>query len=202
MMMMHLISFSSLGEGPASCVKDIHRSATSLLEMVNTILSFSKTEAVGLPVKPSPFVLSALVDTVSKAMAPLAAAKSLHLSFRIDAGLQQVAYFLGDGGLIKHVLINFVGNAIKFTPEGGKITVEVSSVSLAVKVGDFLALRFAVSDTGIGIAPADIGYIFEPFRQVDLAVGARGTGLGLSICTSIAEATQVCTHKQYIHTYN
>jgi PAS domain S-box-containing protein len=157
------------------------RSAESLLDIVNDILDFSKIEAGKLKLDSLPFCLADCVQDVVRDLAPRAEAKSLRLTCEIDPAIP--AFLAGDPGRLRQVLINLLGNAVKFTARG--------SVTLAIRrVSDQTGpvhLRFSVRDTGIGI-PLDLqARIFCPFEQADTSVSRAygGTGLGLSISSRL-----------------
>ena len=153
-------------------------SASSLLRVINDILDFSKIESGRLELSPTEFNLQ---DAVGETMKPLilqAREKGLQLRFEIshDAPL----YLVGDSGRVSQVLINLVGNAIKFTP-AGEIVVRVRAEA---ENGTGLWLHFSVTDTGIGIPTEKHDLIFDAFSQADGSMTRNygGTGLGLAIC--------------------
>ncbi|HEY9855302.1 MAG TPA: HAMP domain-containing sensor histidine kinase, partial [Stenomitos sp.] len=149
-----------------------------MLVLVNDLLDFAKIQAGKLTLAPDQTEIRPLVDDVLATMRPLADQKRITLSAQVAE--PYVAYV--DGRRILQVLTNLVGNAIKFTPEGGKIHIE------ARREGDRLCTE--VTDTGIGIAPEDVPKLFTRFRQLDMSNTreAGGTGLGLSISKGIVEA--------------
>jgi PAS domain S-box-containing protein len=152
-------------------------SAESLLALLNDILDFSKIEAGKLQLDPVPFRLrDSLGDTV-KTLALRAQEKGLELACHIPPGVPD--FLVGDLGRLRQVVVNLVGNAIKFT-ERGEVVVEVEAEA---PDGDRVGLHFAVIDTGIGIAPEQQRRIFEAFTQGDTSTTRRygGTGLGLAI---------------------
>ena len=159
----------------------IKSSADSLLGIINDILDFSKIEAGKLNLERIEFNLKDSVSTVIKTLGLRAAQKNLQLVSRWDPALPTLR--LGDPGRLRQVLINLVGNAIKFT-EHGEIVVRVEKLSEAAEKTD---VHFSVSDTGIGIPPEKLNSVFEPFVQADSSSTRRfgGTGLGLSICKQL-----------------
>ncbi len=160
-----------------------HLSAESLLHVIDDILDFSKMEADRLEIRPEPLEPLVLIDEILRSFEIRARQKGLLLERRVAAG--SPAVIVADGARVRQVLVNLVGNAIKFT-EQGSVVVEVSPKSAG---GGGLALRFAVRDTGVGIPAGKIGLIFEPFAQADGSISRRygGTGLGLSISTRLVE---------------
>ena len=161
----------------------IRNSAESLLNIINDILDFSKIEAGRLEFEEAPFDLSSLVEGVVDILAPKVRGSAVEMNCLVPA--QVGTTYVGDGGRLRQVLLNLVGNAVKFTPSG-TITVSVERLSDA---GDTHMLRFAVTDTGIGIAAAALPRLFGMFSQADASTSRRfgGTGLGLVICKRIIE---------------
>jgi signal transduction histidine kinase len=153
------------------------RSARSLLEILNDILDFSKIEAGKLELELAPFSPSELVQSVAAPFVPVAQEKGLEFTVRMEHGVPQ--WLVGDALRLRQVLNNLLSNAIKFT-EKGSICLSCSAASLADHEAE---LRFAVTDTGIGVAPSAQQHIFDPFAQAEAATTRRfgGTGLGLAI---------------------
>lgn len=160
----------------------IHRSADSLLAIVNDVLDLSKIEAQRLTLDPVESDLVELIEHTVEALAPRAAGKGLELLF--DAPLLPLTRVRVDAGRLRQVLLNLGGNAVKFT-EAGEVTFRL--VPLDAGEGGSLRVRFEVADTGIGIAPANQQRIFEEFAQEDASTTRRfgGTGLGLPISRQI-----------------
>ena len=149
-----------------------------LLALINDILDLSKVEAGELAMATEPYSIASVVHAAFTATEALAKAKNLELKLNLPSGLP---IGFGDERRLTQVLVNLLGNAIKFTEKG--------SVDIAVGVvGD--CFQIEVADTGIGIAEADRGRIFETFQQGGsaMAAGAGGTGLGLTIARQIVEA--------------
>ena len=160
----------------------VKTSADSLLGVINDILDFSKIEARKLDLEFIPFHLPSSLNTTLKALAMRADQKHLELTCQIAADVP--ANLAGDPGRLRQVLVNLVGNAIKFT-DSGEVSVEVSRVSGA---GGKAVLRFAVSDTGIGIPAEQQASVYQAFVQADASYTRRfgGTGLGLAIASQLA----------------
>jgi signal transduction histidine kinase/streptogramin lyase len=159
------------------------QSATSLLSLLNEILDFSKIDAGRLELESVAFSPGDCVREAIKTLAGTAHQKGLQIQASIGADVPES--MLGDPTRLRQVLLNLIGNAIKFT-ERGRIYVE-AGVERHVDSG--IMLRFSVKDTGIGIPPGQEGFIFEPFRQADGSTTRKhgGTGLGLAICSRLVE---------------
>jgi signal transduction histidine kinase/DNA-binding response OmpR family regulator len=155
----------------------VKTSADSLLEIVNEVLDFSKIEAGRMELETIEFSLRDSVDHTLKTLAVRARDKALELVSDVDPHAPD--RLKGDPGRFRQVLVNLVGNAIKFT-DTGEVVVRIET---AAESPDQIVLRVAVSDTGIGIPPAKQAQIFDPFTQADGSTTRRygGTGLGLSI---------------------
>ena len=160
----------------------VHSSADALLTVINDILDFSKIEAGKLDLEPLPFSLRDSVAEVLKLLALRAHDKGLELVGRVAPGLPDA--LVGDAGRLRQVLMNLVGNAIKFT-EAGEVVVAIE-VADEPSSGE-IVLHVAVSDTGIGIPPEKLRAIFEPFEQADGSTTRKhgGTGLGLAISAKL-----------------
>ncbi len=162
----------------------VKSSADSLLTILNDILDFSKIEAGKLDLNPSPFGLRGMLGETLQMLAVRAHQRSLELAWRVAPDVPDG--LVGDAERLRQVLINLVGNAVKFT-EAGEITVDVACVDGGTPAPDGCVLRFAVRDTGIGIAADKQALIFEAFAQEDGTTSRRfgGTGLGLAISNRI-----------------
>ncbi len=175
--MTSLLLDSELNEEQRDFAETIRSSAESLLTIINDILDFSKIEAGKLELDTQPFKLHELLNGCVGLMNVSARAKGIQLALQLDLALPRVV--CGDAGRIKQVLINLLGNAIKFT-EVGEVTLQVSILTLTSSA---CQMRFAIRDTGIGISPEGVARLFQPFSQVDTSPSRKfgGTGLGLSI---------------------
>ena len=158
-------------------------SADSLLTVINDILDFSKIEAGKLSLDPVAFELRESLDDTMRTLANRAHDKGLELACRIAPEVPDS--LVGDPFRLRQVMVNLVGNAIKFTA-GGEVVV---SVAVGRQDEQAVTLRFAVADTGIGIAPEKRRAIFEPFEQADGSTTRRfgGTGLGLAISAKLVD---------------
>lgn len=159
----------------------IRQSADALLRLLNDILDFSKIEAGKLELEVLPFNLSDCVGKTTQTLAVRAAEKGLELACRIAPNLPE--RLVGDAGRVRQLIVNLVGNAIKFTAKG-EVVVEVTEASR--KEGR-IRLHFAVKDTGIGIPKDKHQSVFEAFTQADASTTRRfgGTGLGLAISSQL-----------------
>jgi signal transduction histidine kinase/CheY-like chemotaxis protein len=158
-------------------------SADSLLGVINDILDFSKIEADKLELDPTDFCLRDSVGDTLKVMGVRADQKGLELSYFIDPAIPEI--LIGDMGRLRQVLVNLIGNAIKFT-ERGEVVVELG---LESDTADEVNVRFSVSDTGIGVPIDKQRMIFEAFSQTDTSITRKygGTGLGLTISSRLVE---------------
>ena len=164
-------------------IRTARESAESLMTIINDILDVSKIEARRLTLERAPFRFRDTVEDSVKLLAPRAHQKGLDLSCRIAPDVPEA--LVGDAGRLRQVLLNLVGNAIKFT-DTGEVAV---NVSVAERVDDDVRLRFTVRDTGIGIAEDKQWEIFGAFVQADTSTTRRygGTGLGLTISSQLVE---------------
>ena len=163
-------------------VKIFRSAGENLLTVINDILDLSKVEAGQLELESIPFRLDELIETTEAVLAFRAQEKGLELKHRLEGDVP--LSLRGDPVRLRQILVNLIGNAVKFTETGG-VTVEVARLGKAapdVEPGR-VCFRFAVMDTGIGIPSDKIGAIFDNFTQADSSVTRRygGTGLGLSI---------------------
>jgi CheY-like chemotaxis protein len=166
------------------CTETIHNCSEALLALINDILDFSKIEAGKLELESLEFDLRTTIEDALDLMALHAAEKRVELVCDIDGAIP--VQLRGDPGRLRQVVLNLVGNAIKFTPAG--------EVSVAIRAdaedAGRVRMRFEVSDTGIGIAPEQSSRLFAPFTQADSSTSRKygGTGLGLSISKRLVEA--------------
>jgi signal transduction histidine kinase len=158
-------------------------SATSLMTIINDILDFSKIEAGKLKLEAVIFKIRPLLEDIHHILNIEARKKQLTFNLEIDSDIPTC--IIGDSGRLRQILINLGHNAIKFTSEGH---VEIS-ISLLRETQNTAEIRFAVTDTGIGIPAERIGYLFQPFTQVDASTTRRygGTGLGLTISNKLVD---------------
>jgi two-component system sensor histidine kinase/response regulator len=181
--MTSLLLDSELSREQRDYAETVHRSGEALLAIINDILDFSKIEAGRLELEPVPFALRETLAETIKTLGSLAHAKSLELAYEIRPGVPDD--LVGDTGRIGQILVNLVGNAIKFT-ERGEVAVRVDAEAVTAQT---VTLRVSVQDTGIGIAAEKSRLIFDAFAQADASTTRRfgGTGLGLAICRRLVE---------------
>ena len=181
--MAEMLADARLPAEQAEQARIIRLSGHSLLSLVNDILDFSKIEAGSFTLLLEDFAPAALVKDSTEIIAYRTKAKGLTLHTRLDPTLPAMLH--GDAPRISQILLNLVGNAAKFTAQGS-ITVEVTQVETQA---DRCLVRFAVRDTGIGIAPEKQKLVFDPFTQADGSITRQygGTGLGLTISRKLTE---------------
>lgn len=158
---------------------DIHDSGQHLLDLINDLLDLAKVEAGHQELHEEPIVVKDLVESALRLVRDRAAANRIKTLTNLSGGLAAV---LVDERAMKQVLINLLSNAVKFTPEGGQVTVSTQILPDG-------RVEFAVSDTGIGMAPEDIPKALAPFGQIDGSLARRyhGTGLGLPLAVRLVE---------------
>ncbi len=181
--MTNLLLDTDLSPEQREFATSVRRSSSFLLDIINDILDFSKIEAGKLELENVEFRLRPSVEEVLELLADIAESRGLELICNIQDDLPD--RLSGDPGRLRQVLMNLVGNALKFTERGEvAVNIRVKQVS-----GTRVTLLFEVMDTGIGITPAQMSRIFEPFHQGDGSTTRRygGTGLGLSISRRIVE---------------
>ena len=190
-----LMMDTSLTPNQKTYCRAINSSAKSLLSLIDQILDFSKIEAGKLDLDDQPFDLRETVQSVIELLAPRAHDKNLEIAWVIDQTLPKT--FIGDEVRIRQILTNLIGNAIKFTEQGG-ITIEIADGNRPTKTEHLLMgrelstshpLTITVKDTGIGLSQAAQKTIFSEFEQADNSHARRfeGTGLGLAITKRIVE---------------
>ena len=169
--------FGELNEKQDEYLKDIYASGTHLLSLINDILDLSKIEAGRMELELTDFDLSQAIDNALILVRERAGRRGIALEHSVDERLGEIR---GDERKVKQVLLNLLSNALKFTPEGGRVEVRAGFVDGMAEI--------SVTDTGVGIAPEDQGAIFEEFRQAGTAEKkVEGTGLGLTICRKFVE---------------
>lgn len=184
--MADLIRDTRLDAEQEKYVKIIQQSGATLLVLLNDILDLSKIDAGKLQLDSAEFSPEVVVENQVEILFAKAAEKKLSLGTYISPDLP--VGLIGDPGRIGQILLNFVGNAIKFTPAGG-IAVRVTDVK-SQRTLESIRLRIEVEDTGIGLSVADQQKLFRPFTQANNSTTNHygGTGLGLSICKRLVEA--------------
>jgi signal transduction histidine kinase len=169
--------FGEVNAKQAEYLQDILESGRHLLSLINDILDLSKIEAGHMELEPADFDLPGVIENALILVRERASRRGITLGSTID---ERLGLIHGDERKVKQVLLNLLSNALKFTPEGGRIDV---GAGLHEEVAEV-----SVTDTGIGIAPADQEAVFEEFRQVGAAERkAEGTGLGLALSRKFVE---------------
>lgn len=161
-------------------IGDVHASATHLKSLVDDILDLSKVDAGKMEFRSVPFEVGGVVNEVLETLGPLALEKKIRVDRTVDRGASRI---VADQGRLRQVLYNLVSNALKFTPDGGRVSVRASADGGA-------AVRIEVEDSGIGIKPDQVPLLFTEFRQLDSSPMKKhaGTGLGLALTKRIVEA--------------
>ena len=176
--MMYDAKLGPVSDDHKDVLSDILTSARHLLQLINDILDLSKVEAGRMEFHPESTRIDTLVYEVRDVVRPLAEKKSLNLSLKVTTGLTAVV----DPARFKQVLYNYLSNAVKFTPERGRVEVRVSRE-------EDTSFRLEVEDTGVGISPEEISKLFQEFQQLPNSRKAeQGTGLGLALTRHIVEA--------------
>jgi signal transduction histidine kinase len=187
--MADLLATTNLTEDQRDYVQVIRDSGNALLTVINDILDFSKIESGMLKIESRSLVLEDVIRSVCELLSKQANDKSLNIHYSIDPDIPNE--LLGDASRIRQVLINLLGNAIKFTIQGHveiSVTSRLSTSAIASGNGNKLCeLIFTVADTGIGIEYEQLNLLFQPFTQADSSISRKygGTGLGLAISKSL-----------------
>ena len=173
-----LLSRGELDQRQRRLVHTVQSSAAALLRIIDDVLDFSKIEAGRMELERAPFSLAAVLDAAVETLRPQAAAKGLALTGAVAADTPD--RLIGDETRVRQILLNLLGNAVKFTERG--------SVSAAARL-EAGSLVLTVADSGIGIEPAELQRLFRPFTQADTSTTRRfgGSGLGLSIVRRLAQ---------------
>lgn len=181
--MAELLHDTALDSEQREFVSIILSEAEALLAIINDILDFSKIEAGHVRLTPSSFDLAQVVEATADVLAPKARQQRLSLVTYVSPELPPI--LVGDGGRLRQVLLNLLGNAVKFTPAGEVVL----RAQIEARTSTRVHVRFTVTDTGIGIADSDQHRLFQPFTQVDSSRSRRygGTGLGLAISRRLVE---------------
>jgi two-component system CheB/CheR fusion protein len=182
--MTELLETTSLDEEQQDFVKTIKESGDALLTVINDILDFSKIKSGMLEIEAHDFDLREVVIAVCKLLENQANTKQINLQYTIASDVP--TNVIGDRNRLRQILLNLVGNAIKFTHDGG---VNISITGQASLESNKYQLKFAIADTGIGIQGDRIDKLFQPFTQADNSTSRKygGTGLGLAISKRLVE---------------
>jgi len=162
-------------------LETVRTSGDALLSLINEILDLSKLEAGKMMLETLDFNLSTCIQEVIELLAPQAHDKGLEIAALIPANVP--IYIQGDASRLRQVIMNLMGNGIKFTSQG-KVIIQLELIS---ETDDTATIQFAIIDTGIGITTEDKNNLFQPFTQVDASITRKygGTGLGLAICQQL-----------------
>lgn len=181
----NILGDTTLSEEQKEYVNLIRKSGDSLLFLINDILDFSKIEAGKIDLENEPFSPRTCVQEVVSFFGPKAAASKLALDTKVAPDVP--ATVSGDVYRLRQILINLVGNAVKFTRTGG-VTIHLDAAP-ADDSPSSLLLRFTVADTGIGLSAEQVAKLFKPFSQADSSTARKygGTGLGLIVCKRLTE---------------
>jgi CheY-like chemotaxis protein len=181
--MSHLLLEDDPLDGQKENLNILKFSAENLMTLINDVLDFAKIETGNVELEKERVDLTELVQSITSSMQYKAAEKNIYISKSIDEAIPKV--ILGDRTRLIQILLNLVGNAIKFTEKGG-VTIDLRVIQESERD---VRIRFAVIDTGIGIAANKLGTIFEQFKQAELDTTRKfgGTGLGLAISKRLIE---------------
>ncbi|REL25359.1 response regulator [Thalassotalea euphylliae] len=180
--MSHLALQTELTSKQQNYIDKVHQSANSLLGIINDILDFSKIEAGRLEIEKINFYLDDVLNNLINVIGFKAAEKAVDLYF--DIAPDAPTALTGDPLRIGQILLNLVGNAIKFSDQGGEVIIKVSALSIA---DEQCQLQFCISDNGIGMTTEQQQNLFQSFSQADSSITRKygGTGLGLAICKDL-----------------
>lgn len=179
--------FGKISNEQIKVLQTIEHSSTHLLELINDILDVAKIEAGQINLDCAPTAVAPLCQSSLAFIKQQALKKHIQIETQLPSSLPDL---IVDERRVRQVLINLLNNAVKFTPEGGKLTLEVTQLYPELDMLDpQYFLQFAVKDTGIGIAKEHIKQLFQPFVQIDSALNRQymGTGLGLALVKRIVE---------------
>ncbi len=181
--MTHLLLDTELTSTQRDYAESVQRSGEALLSLINDILDFSKIEAGKLTLEPIPFDVGTTIAEVMDLFLVRAAEKGLEMVVSYPPTTPRL--LIGDPGRVRQILVNLVGNALKFT-EKGHVRIDAEALETSSEI---VHLKFSVVDTGIGLPPGKLGSLFQMFSQADVSTTRRygGTGLGLAICKRLAE---------------
>ncbi|MBD2355617.1 GAF domain-containing protein [Tolypothrix sp. FACHB-123] len=181
--------FGTINEQQRKALETVERSGSHLLELINDILDLAKIEAGQIELNCTQISISNLCQSSLAFIKQQALQKRIQLEIKLPPKLPDLVV---DERRIRQVLINLLNNAVKFTPEGGQITLQVNKITSDITISQIPEpnfLQIAVCDTGIGISPEDLPKLFTPFIQIDSALNRQyaGTGLGLALVKRIVE---------------
>jgi signal transduction histidine kinase/ActR/RegA family two-component response regulator len=180
----HILLTTKLDEKQKQCVDVLHTSSESLMRLINDLLDIDRMESQDIDLENAPFSMTSLLDQVVSVMSVRAKQKGVNLVVHYESGLYKT--YIGDSGRIRQILLNLVGNAVKFTEANGSVSVFFANGG---KGNGKKQVTVTVTDTGIGIPEDKIGLIFGKFVQADSSITRKygGTGLGLAISQALAK---------------
>lgn len=180
----HVLQTTKLDAQQKQCVDVLQTSSDGLMRLINDLLDIDKMESEDVALEDAPFSMTALLDQVVSVMSVRAKQKDVNLIVHYESGLYKT--YIGDSGRIRQILLNLVGNAVKFTEARGNVSVLFANGG---KGNGKKSITVTVTDTGIGIPQDKIGLIFGKFVQVDSSITRKygGTGLGLAISQALAQ---------------
>ena len=178
------LSDSQISESTRGYLEKIGTSADHLLKIINDILDMSRIEAGRMAIRSEVFSLNALLEQIDVIIGGQCSQKNIEWRSEIIGEVDD--YYIGDDMKLKQVLINILGNSVKFTEPGGSVTFTVKRLT---RFDDKSVLRFVIKDTGIGMSPEFLPKLFDPFSQEDISTKSKygNTGLGMSITKNIIE---------------
>jgi CheY-like chemotaxis protein/nitrogen-specific signal transduction histidine kinase len=179
----HILQNTKLDEQQKKCVDVLQNSSESLMYLINDLLDIDKMESQNIDLENESFSVTELLDQVISVMSVRAKQKGVNLILHYEPGLYKT--YIGDSGRIRQILLNLVGNAVKFTESGGSVSVLFANGG---KGNGNKYITITVTDTGIGIPEDKIAVIFGKFIQADASITRKygGTGLGLTISQALA----------------
>jgi len=182
-----LLLDTELLEQQRDFVETIRSSGEALLSIINDVLDFSKIESGRMELENHPFELRTCIEEALELLGPKAAEKKIDLAYLVDDSIPLV--ISGDVTRLRQVLVNLIGNSIKFTAQGEVVLKVFKETSVSTNPAEAMVLHFSVRDTGIGIPKEKQDYLFKSFSQVDASTTRKygGTGLGLAICKRLVE---------------
>jgi len=180
----HILLTTKLDEKQKQCVDVLQTSSEGLMTLINDLLDIDRMEAHDIDLEDAPFSMTSLLDQVISVMSVRAKQKGVNLVVHYESGLYKT--YIGDSGRIRQIVLNLVGNAVKFTTQGGSVSVFFANGG---KGNGKKQVTVTVTDTGIGIPEDKIDLIFGKFIQADSSITRKygGTGLGLAISQALAK---------------
>lgn len=180
-----LLAGTSLDPTQRAYLQALRESADHLLGLVNDILDYARLEAGAVTLEPAPVDVERLLQGVCELLSPRAHAGGIEIGWAVDA---EVPPLLTDDGRLRQIMFNLAGNGVKLTEHGGVLLTAERANDEAAQGNGRVRVRFAVHDTGPGVAPADAARIWEEFTQAEAGARAGGAGLGLAVVRRLSDA--------------